>query len=69
MRLQLSQKWSKRLCELPETGMGYQRVDVLLKNGRRVKRVLVFNAQEVEWPDEYQRIESADILNFELSDG
>ena len=42
----------KRLLQLPESGMGYQRVDLRLADGRELKNVLAFNAQEVELPDE-----------------
>ena len=33
MRLQLKEHWVNYLRKLPESGMGYQRVDVYLKNG------------------------------------
>ena len=32
--------------------MGYQRVDLRLADGRELKNVLAFNAEEVELPDE-----------------
>ena len=40
------------MLQLPETGMGYQRVDLRLAGGREIKNVLAFNAEEVELPDE-----------------
>ena len=67
MRVQLSEKWSVTLCGFPEDGMGYQRVDVLLRSGRTVKDVLVFNAEEMEWPDE-RPIRSSDIAKVAPSD-
>ena len=39
--LRLSEKWAELLLSERETGMGYQKVSVLLKNGRRYERVLV----------------------------
>ena len=51
MRVKLAKRWTKRLLQLPETGMGYQRVDLRLA-GREIKNVLAFNAEEVELPDE-----------------
>lgn len=39
--LALSSKWARELAGEPETGMGYQVVSVLLKDGRRFDRVLV----------------------------
>ena len=52
MRVKLEQRWIKRLLKLPESGMGYQRVDLRLADGRELKNVLAFNAEEVELPDE-----------------
>jgi hypothetical protein len=52
MRVKLEQRWIKRLLQLPESGMGYQRVDLRLADGRELKNVLAFNAEEVELPDE-----------------
>ena len=48
MRLQLEEHWVNYLCKLPESGMGYQWVDVCLKNGKEVQGVVVFNAEEME---------------------
>ena len=67
MRVHLDEKWSITLCEFPEDGMGYQRVDVLLRSGRKVRDVLVFNAEEMEWPDD-RRIRSDDIAEIVPSD-
>jgi hypothetical protein len=39
--LALSSKWARELAGKPETGMGYQVVSVILKNGRRFDRALV----------------------------
>ena len=67
MRVHLDEKWSITLCGLPEDGMGYQRVDVLLRSGRKVRDVLVFNAEEMEWPD-VRPIRSGDIAEMVPSD-
>ena len=67
MRLDLGARWSKHLCEMPETGMGYQVVDVVLRSGERVCDVLVFNAQEVEWPTERGPIDPEDIVDIEAA--
>ena len=48
MRIKLEQRWIKCLLRLPESGMGYQRVDLCLTDGRELKDVLVFNAEELE---------------------
>ena len=53
MRIKLDQHWTKRLLQLPESGMGYQRVDVRLADGRELRDVLVFNCEEMEVPREF----------------
>jgi len=40
----------QKLQDLPETGMGYQRVTCVLSDGRRWEHVLVFNSSEMELP-------------------
>jgi hypothetical protein len=61
MRVKLEPRWTKRLSELPESGMGYQRVDVRLADGRELKDVVVFNAEELEVPDEFAQAEIKDV--------
>ena len=68
MHIHLNEKWSDALCEFPENGMGYQRVDIRLRNGRQVKQVLVLNAEVVDWPDEHRRIGVEDIADMVPSD-
>jgi hypothetical protein len=51
IRIQLAQKWVKYLIHQPESGMGYQRVDVVLEDGTKLEDCLVFNAEEIEIPD------------------
>ena len=68
MRLQLTGRWPQHLRALPEQGIGYQRVDVTLRSGQRVRDVIVFNAQEAQWPDERAPIEIADIAEIEVAD-
>ena len=61
MRIRLEPRWTKRLLELPESGMGYQRVDIRLVDGRELKDVMVFNAEEIEMPDEFARAQIKDV--------
>ena len=61
MRIRLEPHWTKRLLELPESGMGYQRVDIRLVDGRELKDVVVFNAEEIEVPDEFARAQIKDV--------
>ena len=61
MRIKLEQRWTTRLLELPESGMGYQRVDVRLADGRELWDLLVFNAEEIEVPGELAGVAIADV--------
>lgn len=61
MRIKLEQRWTRRLLQLPESGMGYQRVDLRLADGRELKNVLAFNAEEVELPDECANAKIEDV--------
>lgn len=62
MRVTLDKQWSERLVKLPESGMGYQRVDIRFRDKRTAKNVLVFNAAEAELPEELARLPIADIV-------
>ena len=61
MRIRLEARWTERLLELPESGMGYQRVDIRLVDGRELKDVVVFSAEEIEVPDEFARAQIKDV--------
>ena len=67
MLLPLSPKWSRTLCKWPESGMGFQRVDVRLRDGTTVKNVVVFNAERMDWPDDSNPIDTRDIADISLS--
>lgn len=54
MRIKLDKKWTKFLLSIPESGMGYQIVDITFNNGNVIKGVNVFNAEELELPDGYK---------------
>lgn len=62
MRVHLDKKWSERLVKLPESGMGYQRVDIRFAGDRIVRDVLVFNAEEAELPEEFARLPIMEIV-------
>ena len=69
MRLRLDERWINLLCDLPESGLGYQRVDVGLRSGDVVNDILVFNGEVMEWPADSGRVRSEDIESISLSDG
>ena len=61
MRKRLQQKWIDVLIQMPESGMGYQRVDITFTDGSIEKDCLVFNAEEVQVPDSYAGKSISDI--------
>lgn len=61
MRVRLGDRWTKRLLGLTESGMGYQRVDVRLADGRELRDVVVFNAEEIEMPREFAAVTIANL--------
>ena len=42
-KILLSDKFTKQLINTPETGMGYHKVDIYLKNGDVLKNKIVLN--------------------------
>jgi len=42
-KILLSDKFTKQLINTPETGMGYHKVDIYLKNGVVLKNKIVLN--------------------------
>lgn len=61
MRIKLNPRWTNRLRDLPESGMGYQRVDVLFIDGRELRDALVFNAEHLDLPEQFEKAEIQDI--------
>jgi len=44
-KIKLKEEHVKYLSELPESGMGYQIVDITLRNGQQLKKRIVLNSQ------------------------
>lgn len=61
MRIRLDTRWTNELLRLPESGMGYQRVDIRFRNGRKLDGVPVFNAEDVELPEDLAQVEITDL--------
>jgi hypothetical protein len=61
--VRLSEAWSRRLVQLPESGMGYQRVDLVLKDNRVIDNVIVLNAEECQSPEEF---DPADLIDIKI---
>lgn len=45
--MRLSQKWVEKLVNMPEAMMGYQTVNVVLKDGRTIEGLIVLNCQDI----------------------
>lgn len=64
MKLKLNKYWTEYLLKYPERGMGYQRIDVLLKSGEIIKDIVVLNAEELLLPDQYTDLKTEEITNL-----
>lgn len=64
--MRLSKKWIDKLAALPENGIGYQLVDIYLKNGMIIKEVVVVNCEALIYRGSLSFSEN-DIQNIELA--
>jgi len=64
--MKLSAKWTKYLLALPESGMGYQKVDIVLSNGQIINDVIVHNAEEIELPEAFNDMKESEIYKIKL---
>jgi hypothetical protein len=62
--VRLPERWIQRLTQMPESGMGYQRVNILLKKGKILRDIVVLNAEEAQAPEPF---ETSDILDVQLT--
>ncbi len=60
--MRLSRKWIEKLITLPESGMGYHVVDVILKNGTVVRGMMVLNCQDIMGAVYFSEDDIADIV-------
>lgn len=67
MQLELRRELIDRLISLPETGMGYQIVDLLLADGRVVPNVTIFNCEIANLPDTFGNLTPSDVSDVRLS--
>lgn len=69
MKLTLKKKrLLKKLLLMPESGMGYQVIDIILKDGRVITKVMVYNAEIVELPTEYNDVSEDDIKDIKKAE-
>jgi hypothetical protein len=62
--VRLPEVWSERLAQLPESGMGYQKVNITLKGGKVLTKVTVLNAEECQVSESF---EPSDIVDVQLA--
>ena len=63
--IKLPESLINKLINLPESGMGYQIVNVILRNGKVLKKHKVLNS-EIRMLEENELIQAIDIANIEL---
>ncbi|MBI4479108.1 MAG: hypothetical protein HY651_03705 [Acidobacteria bacterium] len=68
MQLTLEKKWVELLENLPESGMGYQRVHIRLRDGRDVENAIVLNSEVLEIPDDIAPFRPDDIIDVGLEE-
>lgn len=65
--LELSKKYSDYLSKLPENGMGYQIVDIILKDGKELKKRIIFNCSYLKLMDN-EILKTSDIKKIRLTE-
>jgi hypothetical protein len=64
-KIKLKEEHIKHLSNLPEQGMGYQIVDITLKNGLVLNDRIVFNSSYLKL-NESEQVEIDDIIKIEI---
>lgn len=64
-KLKLNEEYIDYLSNQPEQGMGYQIVDITLKNGRVLNDRIVLNSSYLKL-NEYEQINLDDIVKIEI---
>ena len=59
--IKLPRHWSEYLLKKPESGMGYQRVDVRFADGRHLENTVVLHCELLEVPDSFAEAEVRDL--------
>ena len=67
VQLELRPEIVDRLWRMPETGMGYQIVDLVLVDGRVVSNVTICNAELANLPEQFSHIKPADVTDVRMS--
>ena len=67
-KILLPERIIKKLCKLPESGMGYQTVTIVLSNGAKLTRRQVTNSEFLILDDQ-EKCSVQDIVDVELENG
>jgi hypothetical protein len=67
LMLNVNEKWFKKLMKLPESGMGYQLVDIYLKNGHIMKKIVVVDSEIICLPEGFEDTHESDITEIKMS--
>ena len=67
MQIELQKDIINRLLALPENGMGYQVVDLVLADGQIVPNVKIFNCEIANLPESYRNVRPSDVMDVRLS--
>lgn len=57
----------EKLLSLPQTGPNLHVIDILLKNGRVLKKLRVLESRVIELPSGFRNLQENDILSIKLS--
>jgi len=66
VRLALEDRWIEKLRRQPESGMGYQRVRVRLRDGRIIEHVVVLNGRLLDLAEDAGPVTPPDIVDVEV---
>ncbi len=66
MRLALEDRWIEKLRRQPESGMGYQRVRVRLRDGRIIAQAVVLNGRFLDFKEDVGPVTSPDIVDLDV---
>jgi hypothetical protein len=61
MKINIGKIWQKKLAQFPESGMGSQHIDFILKSGRIIPDVTVFNGEDCELEQSFDPNEILDV--------
>lgn len=65
VKILLPENIISELIKLPEQGMGYQLVDILLADGRELKNKFVFNSSILEL-EKNEKFNTKDIVSIQI---